>query len=95
MNPCQAIVNPKPPAKKLSSFSLGGRFITSSSVGSIPKANAGSESVIKLTHNKCIGSNGVPIFPGKNSDNKDAPKIVMTSPILLDNKNWTSFLILS
>ena len=71
------------------------RSITSGSVGSIPNAKAGKLSVIKLTHNKWIGNSGTPKSNDVINEITEAPKIVITSPILLDNKNWTSFLILS
>ena len=67
---------------------MGIASITSSSGLSSPSAIAGSESVIRFTHSRCIGSRGV-LHP-----NTMAVKIVSISPILLESKKCTAFLIL-
>ena len=96
MIPCQIIVHKKPCAKKSSSFLRGLRFITSASVGSMPNAKAGNESVIKLTQSRWIGSKGTPKpLAGISTEINEAPKMTNTSPILLDKRYCTSFLILS
>ena len=64
-----------------------------SSAGSKASANAGNESVTKLIHNMCIGSNGSIRFIGMlnfcaNSGVINIAKNnTTTSPTLLDSKN--------
>ena len=57
--------------------------------GSIPRAIAGSESVNKLTHNKCIA------IKGAGSPRQIITNIARTSAILLLNKKITVFLMLA
>ena len=63
--------------------------IISFSLGSNPKAIAGRESVTKLTHNNCMGNRGVA------QPKHIATNIVIISPILLDKRKCTAFLMLS
>ncbi|MPN07113.1 hypothetical protein SDC9_154379 [bioreactor metagenome] len=62
--------------------------MTSGSPGSAPRDNAGKLSVTKLTHNKCIGLNGVA------HPNSIAKNNATISPILQESKNTIDFFIL-
>ena len=61
--------------------------MVSGSTPSSPRAMAGKESVSKFTHSSWMGSSGV----GKSSTM--AKKIVTISPILLESRKWTVFLM--
>ena len=75
------------PLNKLSFGLRGLYFITSGSPGSIPKAKAGSVSVIKLTHNIWIG------LSGEAHPKSIARNNAIISPILQEIRNIIVFLI--
>ena len=65
------------------------------SFSSAPKATAGKESVIKLTHKIWMANNGVgKLYLTTNNDMITMANIAKTSAILVDNKNKTVFLML-
>ena len=77
-------------------------FIIPSFAGSNASAKAGKESVTKFIHNMWIGSNiskwttsVIPNHFAKNGVSKVAKNNTITSPTLLDNKNWITFKMLS
>ena len=83
------IMNPFVPESIVSFDERGFRFIISFSAGSLPKANAGSPSVTRLTHNICNGSSG------SGNEKSSEKKITDISPRFAESKNFTNFFILS
>ena len=61
----------------------------SGSAGSAPRASAGIESVTRFIHKSCIASSG----EGRRI--KNAQSTVSISPMLLDKRKWTVFLMFS
>ena len=71
-----------PPEKIPSPLGWGGSSITSSSMGSAPRARAGRESVTRFTHSSWMGSRGA----GRSS--KKASSTTSTSPMLQERRKW-------
>ena len=81
---------------------IGFLCIISLLAGSKAKAKAGNESVTRFIHNMWIGNNisnpFISVIPNhllNNGVNNVAKNSTTTSPILLDNRNWITFNILS
>ena len=68
-------------SNRLARASRGGRSMTPASTGSTPSASAGRESVTRLSHKSCTGTNG--ICPKSSIV---ATKIVTISPMLQESK---------
>ena len=88
IKPSNIIVSQSPSANKPFFGERGGLSIISLSGVSSPKAIAGSESVTRFTHKSCIA------VSGDDQPNIIPENTVRISPMLLESKNCTAFLML-
>ena len=79
---------PMPLAKMPSVAFLGSRCMMSGSASSIAMASAGKQSVMRLSHRRCVGSRIVKPM-------SEATKTEMTSARFEDSRNAIDFLMLS
>ena len=88
-HPSTAMLYPILPANTLSPRRTGRRSMILGSMGSTPRASAGSESVTRLTQSSWMGCSG------NGSRSRKPTKTERISPMLQLSRKWTVFLMFS